>query len=219
MFIEDDQGNHLLIDPCVDLRQQFLRENIADVRDILVTHLHADHIFGLNEVRIFNKKYNHATNLYLEQGFNCEIREVFRYIYNPPDQIGGGLPQVNNVIIKPGKTFEIADFKITPFRVFHGRLPITGFRINNIAYITDSSVIPEESYQYLEQLDVLVLNALRERKHPTHFSISESVEQAQKIGAKQTLFTHIDHDLEHEKTNSSLPKNIQLAYDGQVIIV
>lgn len=214
ILLRNERGNNLLIDASSDLRQQALRENIWDVRHILLTHIHADHVFGINELRRFNWVNNAPVTLYMSKTIEPELKEVFRYIYTPPAQLGGGIPEVNNRLIEHGKSFKIDDFEITPLNIWHGKLLIFGFRINDIAYITDCSEIPAETRPFLKNLKVLVLNTLRERKHPTHFSLDESVAEAQKIGAERSYFTHIAHNLEHEETNAKLPAGIELAYDG-----
>lgn len=219
VYIENDQGLGLLIDASVDLREQVLRENIVDVRHILLTHIHADHVFGLNEVRVFNQRNKTLIDLYLDEQTDREIKEVFRYIYQPPEQLGGGLPQIRNNVIRPGQSFKIYDFVITPFIVMHGALPIMAFRVNDFVYITDASSIPAESYCYLKDAKVFVLNVLRERKHPTHFSLAEALAEAQKIGAGRTYFTHLAHDLDHQALLDLLPDNIEPAYDGLTLLI
>lgn len=217
LLLQDEAGNNLLIDASSDFRQQILRENIWDIRHILITHIHADHIFGLNEIRRFNQIHKTPVHLYLKKEFDGELREVFRYIYNPPQQLGGGIPQVENHIVPAGKSFRIYNFTIMPLLIKHGKLPIFGYRINDLAYLTDCSEIPAETREHLAGLKVLVLNTLREQKHPTHFSLEESVSEAKKIKAENTYFTHIAHNIEHNQINATLPKNIHLAYDGLVL--
>lgn len=205
---------NILIDASADFRQQALLYKITEVEAILITHTHADHVFGLDEMRCYNQRYQKTIPLYCEASCEREIKQTFRYMYTELLQLGGGVSQFTNKIIQPGESFEISGLKVIPIRIKHGILPIVGYRIGDIAYLTDCSEIPEDSYQYLQNLDVLVLSALRDRKHPTHFSLKEAVAEAEKIGAKRTYFTHIAHNLEHQATNTSLPKNIQLAYDG-----
>lgn len=219
VYLENNEGLSLLIDASVDLREQALRENIVDVRHILLTHIHADHVFGLNEIRVFNQRNKTVVDLYLNKETDREIRDVFRYIYMPPLQQGGGLPHINNNVITPGKSFKIYNFTITPFVVLHGHLPILAFRIDDFVYITDASVIPAESYCYLKDVEVLVLNVLRERKHPTHFSLEEALVEVTKIGAGKTYFTHLAHDLDHQALLDLLPANVEPAYDGLTLLI
>jgi phosphoribosyl 1,2-cyclic phosphate phosphodiesterase len=216
-FIEDERGNSLLIDASVDFRQQALRAKIHKLTDILITHEHADHIFGLDDTRTFSRKTGKAINIYLDARCDQRLRQVYGYVYGAAVQEGGGLPKFNNIIVEAGENFQIQTFAVTPIEIFHGKLPILGYRINNLAYLTDCSYIPETSFAYLKNLDVLVLDALRHRPHSTHFSVSEAVDAAQRIGARQTYFIHLTHKLEHGATNASLPPTIQLAYDGLVV--
>jgi phosphoribosyl 1,2-cyclic phosphate phosphodiesterase len=208
------EGKNILIDASADYRQQALIHDIRDLEAILITHVHADHVFGLDEMRRYNQIYKKKISLYCEADADVELRRVFQYMYTHLKQLGGGVSQLENKIIEPGESFFINGLPVTPIRIQHGILPIVGYRVGNIAYLTDCSFIPEESYKLLKDLDVLVVSALRDVKHPTHFSLEEAVAAAQRIGAKQTFFTHIAHSLEHETTNKKLPKNIQLAYDG-----
>ncbi len=215
VLVADDFGNHLLIDASADFRQQALRENIRHLTDILITHAHADHIFGLDDTRIFSRRANTAITLYVDEQCDRRLRQVYEYVYATGVQEGGGLPKFKNVVITPGQTFSLGTFRITPLDIFHGQLPIVGYRINQFAYLTDCSFIPERTYSYLEGLDVLVLDALRKEPHPTHFSLDQAIHESCKIGAKQTYFTHITHHLEHERINAELPPTMHLAYDGQ----
>ena len=219
IMVEDGQGYRLLIDASVDFRQQALRANIHTLTDILITHSHADHILGLDDTRIFNQRMDAPINLYVDEQCDQRIRKVYEYVYNGGVQKGGGLPKFKNISVSPGQTFNIGNFTITPIEIFHGKLQILDYRINKLAYLTDCSFIPEHSYAYLQELDVLVLDALRKQFHPTHFSLEEAVSEADKIGANQTYFTHITHKLDHEATNASLPSAMQLAHDGLVITV
>ena len=217
VMIENEKGDSLLIDPSFDFRQQALKYNILEVEYVLVTHIHADHIFGLDELRIYNRLMKQPIQLYLSKKFDKRIKKIFTYIYNKPEQKGGGITSVKNNVIKPYSEFTIKNFKIIPLKVKHGKISIFGYRINNIAYITDTSLIIEESFKYLESLDVLVINALRHRKHTTHFNLQDAIENSIRIGAKKTYFTHISHEIEHAGTSANLPENIFLAYDGLVL--
>ena len=217
-LLEDPDGHNLLIDASVDFRQQALRAKIHTLHDILITHAHADHIFGLDDTRIFSRN-NRVVNVYLDAHCDKRLRQVYDYVYGAAIQEGGGLPKFKNIIIAAGNTFQVKTFTIVPIHILHGKLPILGFRINNLAYLTDCSHIPEASFAYLENLDLLVLNALRPRPHSTHFSLGEAVEAAQRIRARHTYFTHITHKLEHDATNAALPPGMQLAYDGLVVEV
>jgi phosphoribosyl 1,2-cyclic phosphate phosphodiesterase len=219
IFVEDEHGQGLLIDASADFRQQMLRAKIRKLTDILITHEHADHIFGLDDTRIFSRRQETPINLYLDEKCDQRIRQIYEYVYIEGIQEGGGLPKFNNILVTPGNTFSIGHFTITPVEIFHGKLQILGYRINSFAYLTDCSYIPDQSYAYLQDLDVLILDALREKPHPTHFSLEEAVQEATKIDAKRTYFTHMTHRLEHEATNAALPSSMQLAHDGLEIMI
>jgi len=210
VYIES-HGKRLLIDCGTDFRTQAMANGIEDVDFVLLTHTHADHVNGLDDLRAFNMVHQHAISLYGEQETLDEIRRRFAYCFRPAPP-GGGIPEFN---LHPITTsVETNGITAKTVRVFHGDLPIIGFRFEKFAYLTDVSSIPEPSFELLGGLDVLITSALRRRPHPTHMSLAEAVGVAERVGAKQTWFTHMCHDLEHEVTNASLPANIQLAHDG-----
>jgi phosphoribosyl 1,2-cyclic phosphate phosphodiesterase len=207
------EGN-LLIDTPPDLRTQLLREKIGVVHATLFTHDHADHVFGLDDLRLFPYYLGHPMPIFCEQQVEDRIRKSFDYAFLPaPQAFGGGVPQIafQTITTEP---FDVLAQRMIPIRLEHGHFRVLGFRFGNIAYCTDTSAIPAESWPLLEGLDVLVLDALRPKPHPTHFSLEQAVEVALKLKAKRTLFTHMSHELEHEATNASLPPGIELAYDG-----
>jgi phosphoribosyl 1,2-cyclic phosphate phosphodiesterase len=210
------QGN-LLIDTSPDLREQLLREQIGIVHAVLYTHEHADHVFGLDDLRLMQFHLGGPVPLYCEARVEDRIRRSFDYAFKPPvEQHAGAVPQLvfRRIGIEP---FDVLGARVTPIRMKHGKLEILGFRIGNIAYCTDVSEIPSESMERLAGLDVLVLNALRARGHATHFSLEEAVETARTLAPRQAYFTHMSHELEHEATNAALPTGMALAYDGQRI--
>lgn len=207
------EGN-LLVDTPPDLRTQLLRERLGVVHSVLYTHDHADHVFGLDDVRLFPYYLGHPLPVYCEEQVENRIRKSFDYAFVPAAQAyGGGVPQIDfhRIATEP---FEVLGAKIIPFRLAHGRFRVLGFRFGNIAYCTDTNEIPPESLALLADLDVLVLDALRHKSHPTHYSLDEAVAVAQKVGARRTYFTHMSHELEHVATNASLPEGMELAYDG-----
>jgi phosphoribosyl 1,2-cyclic phosphate phosphodiesterase len=142
---------------------------------------------------------------------------VFQYVFDPPPQKGGGIPQID--LTEIDGPFHVGDLVVRPVPLLHGRLPILGFRVGSVAYLTDASAIPDEAWPLLEGLDLLVLNALRHRAHPTHFSLSEAVAVAERLRPRQTFFTHVCHDLPHASTNRSLPAGMALAHDGLRVAV
>lgn len=208
------EGN-LLVDTSPDMRFQLLREKIGVIHSVLFTHDHADHLFGLDDLRIFPFYLGHPVPLYCEEQVERRIRRSFDYAFSDSEQThAGAVPQleIRRIDTKP---FTVLGHRVIPIRLKHGpRFVVLGFRIGNIAYCTDTNEIPEESWPLLEGLDVLILDALRIRTHATHFSLDEAVAVAQRLKPKRTYFTHISHDMEHEATNAQLPAGMQLAFDG-----
>lgn len=207
------EGN-LLIDTTPDLRLQLLRERIDLVHAVLYTHEHADHLFGLDDLRIFPYYLNRKLALWCEEQVEARIRKSFDYAFAPDVETSlTSIPLITfqRIDLEP---FAILGQRFTPMRLHHGHFRVLGFRFGNIAYCTDVNGIPDATWPLLEGLDVLFLDALRRKNHPTHFSLSQAVEAAQRIGAKRTYFTHMAHDLDHEATNAALPAGMELAYDG-----
>jgi phosphoribosyl 1,2-cyclic phosphate phosphodiesterase len=208
------EGN-LLIDTTPDLRTQLLREGIGIVHATLYTHDHADHLFGLDDLRLFPYYLGHPMPMYCEEQVETRIRKSFDYCFTDEAKAtpAGALPQLDlrRIGVEP---FEVLGTRVVPFRLHHGWFRVLGFRFGNIAYCTDTNRIPPESWPHLEGLDVLILDALRTRPHPTHFSLDEAVEAARRVGARRTIFTHMAHDLEHVGTSERLPAGMELAYDG-----
>ena len=212
VFIETDDGTAILVDAGPDLRSQALAYGISRVDAIVFTHGHADHILGLDDVRRYNHIMRRPMPCYADAHTVDDIRRMFGYVFDPEAPKGGGLPQLELFTIAGG--FCVGRQEIVPVPVLHGRRPILGLRFGAFAYLTDCSAIPDESWPLLTGLDVVVLDALRERPHPTHFSIGEAVETARRIDAPRTYFTHMCHDLPHAATCEKLPAGVELAYDG-----
>jgi phosphoribosyl 1,2-cyclic phosphate phosphodiesterase len=208
------QGN-LLIDTSPDLREQLLREKIGVAHSVLFTHEHADHIFGLDDLRIMQFYLGGPVPLYCEPKVESRIRKSFDYAFDDAAQTHpGAAPQLvfRRIGLDP---FDVLGARVVPLRMQHGkRFEVLGFRFGDIAYCTDASLIPLESMERLMGLDVLILDALRPRGHATHFSLEQAVEISRQLKPKQTYFTHMSHELEHAATNASLPPGMALAYDG-----
>ena len=207
------EGN-LLIDTTPDLRSQMLREGIGIVHALVFTHDHADHIFGLDDVRSFNYFLGGALPTYCEDFVEARIRRSFDYAFAADaPHYGGGVPQLafERIVAQP---FAVLGQRAVPIRLAHGRFQVLGFRFGNVAYCTDTNLIPEVSRPLLEGLDVLILDALRPRPHATHFSLDQAIAVARQLRPKRTLFTHMSHELEHEATNATLPAGMELACDG-----
>jgi phosphoribosyl 1,2-cyclic phosphate phosphodiesterase len=212
-----ERGN-LLIDTPPDLRLQLLRERIGIIHAVIYTHDHVDHLYGLDDLRLFPFYLNGPMPLYCEPFVEHRIRRAFDYAFSDhePTHVGAAPHlELHSIDTEP---FTVLGERIVPIRLLHGpRFRVLGFRIGNIAYCTDTNEIPAESWPLLEGLDVLILDALRNRPHATHFSLDEAIETAQKVRPRRTLFTHISHELEYEATNAALPPSMELAYDGQRI--
>lgn len=207
-----DGGGSILVDTSTDLRQQALTHNLTRVDAILFTHSHADHIFGLDDVRRFNMLQRAPIPAYADARTRDDLRRSFHYIFDPETPRGGGIPDIELRVIE-GR-FDVMGLDVQPVSLLHGQRPILGFRFGRFAYLTDCNAIPEASWPLLEGLDVVILDALRHRAHPTHFSVSEALKVVEQLAPRQTYFTHMCHDLPHEATNRTLPKGVELAYDG-----
>jgi phosphoribosyl 1,2-cyclic phosphate phosphodiesterase len=181
---------------------------------VLFTHAHADHILGLDDLRSFNALQGAAIPCYGNREALDAIRRQFPYVFEAPLQEGGGIPQLTtNEIAGP---FAIGGVRIVPVPLWHGKLPILGFRFGNFAYLTDCNRIPDEAWTLVAGVDILVLDALRDAPHETHFTLAEAVAAAERIAPRRTYFTHMTHDLPHATTNARLPAGVELAYDGLV---
>lgn len=214
VLIKAPLGN-FMIDTTPELRIQLTRERIPLVHAAVFTHSHADHIFGLDDLRQFGFLLDRDIPLYCEEIVEQQLRQAYSYAFLPPADPSrrGAIPrfEIRPLQLTP---FSLLGMKIQPIRLLHGRLPILGFRMGNVAYCTDVSEIPEESWPFLENLDVLVIDALRYRPHTTHFNIEQALEVVERVKPRQTYFTHLCHDVEHETASQQLPAHVALAYDG-----
>ncbi len=205
-------GKVVLIDTTPDFYGQALRERIARVDAVFYTHAHADHILGIDDLRPFS--YRHKPDrlpLYARPDAAAFLRKMFSYIFDA-DYKYGGLPLVE---LKPiDEAVELFGARFEPIRLLHGDKEIYGFRFGAAAYLTDHSEIPEASFRQLEGLEILFLDALRHKPHPTHSTVENSLRIVDRVKPKRAFFTHICHDLGHEVTNAILPAHVKLAYDG-----
>ncbi len=209
-------GGNILIDTAPELRLQLLRECVGRVDALLFTHYHADHIFGLDDVRVLNFAIGGPLPVYAERTVQRVLRRTFSYAFDSWSHKipRGGVPRLDFRTINVRRPFEVLGRQCIPIRLLHGRFRVLGFRFGNLAYCTDVNRIPRHSMRLLAGLDVLVLDALRDRPHPTHFSLSESLEVVAQLRPRRCFFTHITHELDHATTNARLPDGVELAYDG-----
>ena len=213
------EGN-LLIDTSPDLRQQLLREGVGIVHAVLYTHEHADHLFGLDDLRLMQFYLGGPVPLHCEERVEERIRKSFDYAFqHRPNLHSGAVPQLRFERIGPtggGRPpIDVLGSRITAVRQHHGpNFNSLGFRIGDVAYCTDLNEMPDESKELLRGLDVLVLDALRESGHSTHLNLAQAVALAEELEAKRVYFTHMSCHLDHEKTCAALPENMDLAYDG-----
>jgi len=205
-----------VIDTSPEFRFQMLNNNITRLDALIYTHAHADHIMGLADIRPFNYRQGQPTPLYASSATLDRIRESFSFIFEVPEEFKQYYPQVElHEILGP---FNVNGLSYRPLPVLHGRMPVLGFRFENTAYITDANHFPEDIYKLLEGLDLLILEAFGRHEHVSHLSLDQAVSIAGRIGARQTLLTHISHSLDHSGTNAKLPENIALAYDGLTVV-
>ena len=206
-------GGSMVIDTSPDFRQQALRFGIDRVDAVLYTHSHADHVFGLDDLRIFNFRQRGSIPCFGSAETMSRMRQIFTYVFEE-GQEGGGKPRLEFLSVRA--PFELLGELVVPIPVAHGAMEVFGFRVGRFACVTDVNYISEESFALLAGVELLVLSALRYRPHPTHFSLAESIAVAQRIGARRTLLTHIAHDIDHSRLLVELPPGIEIGYDGLV---
>jgi phosphoribosyl 1,2-cyclic phosphate phosphodiesterase len=211
----ESEGRHFLIDTTPDLRLQLLQHPIPRLDFVLFTHSHSDHLMGLDDIRPFNFRQRETVHAFANANTVKAVRRAFSYIWDD-SQIGGGKPQLEvHAVDEP---FTHAGIEIIPIPVIHGNWTILGYRIGNFAYITDTNGVPDASMKLLEGVEALALDGLRPApRHPTHFTIGEAVEVAQRIGARETWLIHLTHEVEHDEIEATLPAGVRLAYDGLVL--
>jgi len=202
---------NILIDTTPDFRQQAIRENIRHLDAVLYTHAHADHILGLDDLRPVSFRHASKIPLYAGEHTGRMLKSMFKYIFDADYKYGSiarvELNELNNSVDLFGARFDV-------IKVIHGDTEIDGFRFGSAAYLTDFSEVPETSLEKLQGLEILFLDALRHKPHPTHSSVEQSLKLVERLRPKRTFFTHISHDLPHAQTNAALPANVRLAHDG-----
>jgi phosphoribosyl 1,2-cyclic phosphate phosphodiesterase len=206
----------ILLDAGPDLREQALRADIARLDALLLTHSHADHVAGIDDLRPINFAMRAAIPLYATDDTLASIRERFGYAFTNGSE-GSTRPSLELHEFRHGEPFTVADIPILPLAVQHGTWTISAFRIGRLGYVTDASAISEATRAALRDLDTLVLNALRHTHHPTHFTVADALDVIADLRPRRALLVHMGHELDHEATNAELPGHVRLAYDGQVV--
>lgn len=210
LLIEAADTN-LVIDTAVDFRMQAIREGLKRVDAVLYTHSHADHILGLDDLRPFNYWQKMHIPCFGNESTMKNICETFRYVFSDP-QPGGSIPRIEPHVIEG--PFEFHGIHVQPIPVLHGRMPVLGYRIGQLSYLTDLSEIPDASYSILEGTSILILGVLRYEPHPTHLYLSKALQIIERVSPDKTYFTHLSHDFDHDRTNAELPDSVRLSYDG-----
>ncbi len=214
----EHEGQFIQIDISADFRQQALRARLNKLDALLITHCHADHVFGLDDVRPLNFKHQAPIPVYASPSTWRQLRRVFYYIFEREGintHRGGGLPQLTPHEV--GDTFRAAGLQFTPLPLIHGKCEVTAFRFtdghSHVAFVTDCNEIPANTLAQLHGLDLLILDALRLTPHPTHLHLEQSLAYVKELQPRRALLTHIGHDIKHSEWQDRLPPNVALAYD------
>ncbi len=210
------RNTSVVIDTSTDFRQQALREKISTVDGLLITHCHADHVHGLDDIRPYT--FRNPVPVFGNEWTMTEFKDRFSYLFHQT-QRGGGKPRISihtisNIMLENNDTIKIGELEFLPVPMKHGDLDVLGYRIDDFAYLTDCSSIPDSSFAKLKGVKYLIIDALRYKPHSTHFSIPEAIEAARRIGAEKTWFTHLCHDTLHKDLKQDLPGGIAPAFDG-----
>jgi len=212
----EDNGASLLVDTSQDFRQQMLDNRVRRIDAVLYSHGHADHIYGLPDIRSYCYHQGGAIDIYGSEETLEVIRAAFDYIFHPPAYVGGGIPSLRPHVLRAPE--EICGLEVLPIPVEHGPLRgCQGYRLGKVAYIPDVKVIPPSSLEKLYDLDLLILNCLRIRPHASHLSLAESVAYAEHLRPRMCLFTHMTHDIDYVLEERNLPSWMRFAYDGLVV--
>jgi phosphoribosyl 1,2-cyclic phosphate phosphodiesterase len=208
-------GRRVLVDTTPELRLQCVAHGVDMIDAIVFTHSHADHVMGLDDVRRFNAISKAPLDVWADAATHEALTRCFGYAFKEPSpEVALFRPHLRRRHIEEHLAFEVAGRKWTPIRLMHGGMPVLGFRVGRLAYCTDVNQIADESFDKLRGLDVLVLDALHHLEHLAHFSIAQAIEVARRIGARQTFFTHMTHNVSHALVEPTLPEGIHLGYDG-----
>lgn len=215
-IVIDVEGKTFLIDCGVDFREQMLRRPTPHIDAVLVTHTHADHVHGIDDLRVYSFRQSDPIPIYTAPEFIEDLRLRFNYVFNLP-QKGGGVVKLDMIPIAPGELVHIAGLPILPVCVMHGKIRILGFRLGKFAYLTDCSGLPMRTHKLLDGVETLIISALRKTTHPTHFNFEQSIAAARKIGPRKVWFIHMSDSVDHAQTEAELPEWARLTYDGLVL--
>ncbi len=213
-ILVEHEGRCILVDTTPELRLQALTFGVTRVDAVLITHTHADHIFGMDELRRFNDLMGCDIPVYGDERSLADIRRIYEYVFVPTQQ-GGGTPRIRLEAMP--ERMRLFGLDVSALPVFHGMLPILAYRFNDCAYVTDVSRIPDDTMEKLTGLDVLILDTVRPKPHETHFGLNQALDVVAALRPRRTFFTHLSHKYDHEETNRRLPDNVRLAYDGLVV--
>lgn len=214
-IITTEGGKHILIDATTDLRHQALKHGITHVDAVLFTHSHADHIFGIDDLRVFNYVQRSSIPCYGSTRTLGEIKRCFSYAFDPDERYeGGSLPELTLIPIDEETPFEVLGCRIQPFPMLHGKTPVTGFRFGELAYATDVNFLPPFATEKLRGVRYLFLDGLRFEPHPTHYTITEAQKIAEDLGVEETFLIHMSHTVDYDDASKKLRPGVSLAYDG-----
>ena len=220
-LVETDGGS-LLVDTPPELRLQLLRNGVTAVDAVWLTHTHADHIHGIDDLRIFSARRKQALPVHLAREYVPEVQGRFRYIFDAAVQPPKGTtkPVLDLVPFEPGRPVTLLGREVHPVRVPHGPVSVYGFRVGDLGYVTDAKRLPPDALEALAGVRVLVLNALwYGRSHPTHFTVEEAVETARALDAERTYLIHLTHRVRHQELLDRLPDGVEPAYDGLRVVI
>ncbi|HAY88577.1 MAG TPA: MBL fold metallo-hydrolase [Bacteroidetes bacterium] len=213
--IVETENTNFIIDTGPDFRYQMLREGVKKLDAVVFTHEHKDHMAGFDDIRGFNWKTQMPMEVYATPNVEIALKRDFHYAF--AEKRYPGVPSLNLHILD-NNPFEVGDLVLTPIEVLHYKLPVFGYRVGDFSYITDVNFIAEEEKEKLKGSKVLVLSALRQSEHISHYSLEQAIEVAQEIGAEQTYFIHMSHQMGlHEEVDAQLPEGMNLSYDGLVL--
>jgi len=207
----EKEGYGLLVDTGPDFRYQMLRAQISRIDAVLMTHFHNDHIAGLDDIRPFNFRQGASIDVFADELTHKALEHKYDYVFDSEPYPGAPKVNLHHHNFEP---FSLGPFEISPFKIYHGKLPITAYRVDDVLYMTDVKTIPEEAYRLFDDADILIINALRREEHHSHLNLSEALDESERIGAKKTYFMHISHYLGlHDEVKKELPPEVDLAYD------